>query len=279
MKKVLILGANGYIGLSLARELIKDRHYELYGTYHNTAAVLPGMHAFRLDAGSVREAVRAIGEVRPASIVTCLINRAGDFSRQFEFDRNLALYAKETGCSIYFCSTANAVVRGRSGPYYEDCQPDPDCDYGVYKARCEAMYLEQIPQNVCVMRLPQIWGKRSRHFTSLLPAIKCGEGLTLYPNLFLNVNTDTILARQIHFLLDQPFAGIIHLAAADAVTHKEFILQLLSRLGYSAPRYEEEPGISGDITLYSRKTTGFPEEFNLSNKDMMDCVIKEVGAG
>lgn len=278
MKKILILGANGYIGFSLARELVKKQSFELYGSYHRAPVTLPGMHFFRLDSGSIREAIQAVEQVKPDSIITCLINRGGDFDRQFKFDQNLALYSKETGCSVNFCSTANAVIKERSGPYYEDCRPDPDCDYGAYKAKCEAMYLEEIPQNVCIMRLPQIWGEHSRHLAGLLTAIKSGEELTLYPNLFLNFNTDAMLARQIHFLLDHPLAGIIHLATTGAISHKEFILQVLSGLGYSGLRYEENPNVNGNIALYSRKTSGFPKEFNLSNKKLVDCMIKEITA-
>lgn len=274
MKRVLILGANGYVGFSLARELVKDRHYELYGTYHNVPVTLPGMDALKLDSGSIQEAVRAIEKVRPQSIITCLINRREGFDEQFEFNRNLAFYSGKTGCSIFFCSTANAVVKERSGPYYEDCRPNPDCDYGIYKARCERMYLTQIPQNVCIMRLPQIWGQRSRHFTNLISAVQNGEKLTLYPNLFMNFNTDAMLAKQIHFLLDQAFTGIIHLAADDAVTHKAFLLSVLSGLGYSAPKYEEDPGTQGNMALFSHNAAKFPEELTVSNKDVLDYVIK-----
>lgn len=274
MKKILILGANGYIGYSLGYELAKDKHYELYGTYHTAPVMLPGMHTFRLDAGSIREAIQAIEKVKPDSIITCLINRGSDFNQQFAFDRSLALYSQKTGCGICFCSTANTVIKKRSGPYYEDCRPDPDCDYGRYKAQCEAMYLEQIPQNICIMRLPQIWGKRSRHFTGLLSTVKSGKKITLYPNLFLNFNTDAALARQIHFLLDQRFSGVIHLAATDTVNYKEFVLRILSGLGYGTPRYEENPDVNGNIALYSRKAAGLPEEFNLSNHDVIEYVIK-----
>lgn len=273
MKKVLILGASGCVGGALLQELASRDGYEIFGTYCRHPLTVPGTELFFMDTADTVASLASIRRICPDGIIACQIQRSGNFNSQFLFHRGLAEYAEKAGCTVYFCSTANAVKKDLNGPYREDCPLRPDCEYGEYKAKCESMYLERIPDGVCIMRLPQIWGAQSRHLSRLIQSAENGDEIELYPNLVFNVNSDRVLARQIAFLIERRFTGIVHLAASDTVRYSDFIMQLLNRLGYRKPKFAEYPE-SGNTALLSNVTVTWPRELQTTNQAVADEIIE-----
>ena len=152
------------------KNLRGDPTITLTGTAHSGAPRHPAGFPplVPIDIGEAGAALRTIGSTAPDVIVHCIVDRARGFDGQLEFDRALAVYASHHGCLIYFCSSGNAVVSTRRGPFDEDCPLAPDCEYGAYKANCERLYQSCIPGRVCILRLPQVWGPNTRHLSRLI---------------------------------------------------------------------------------------------------------------
>lgn len=267
MKKVLVLGAAGCVGYAAAKEFSKDINFKTFGTYHKNPMDLKGVTEVEMDINNAEESVKTIEKISPDVIITCIIQR--DYDKEFSFNEKLAGYAAKSGCRVYFCSTGNAIKKEMSGPYYEDCDVAPDCDYGEYKVHCEKMFQERIPDRVCIMRLPQIWGKRSKHFKRLIDAAKSGTAIELYSKMIFNVNSDEMLARQIHYIVENSWTGIVHLAATDTISYKDFMLDLLKRCGFENPKYTETDD-AGNMAMMSLRSADFPKELHITNEEVIE---------
>lgn len=270
LKRVMMIGASGLVGRALFERLCLSG-FETAGTFFSHPISASG-ELVRLDIGDLPNAKKTIRDFHPDAVVSCVGGR--DFAQQLAFHQVLAQLAKTLCFTVYYCSSGNAVTGGMRGPYYEDCTLSPDCEYGQYKARCETMLQSLLPGKVGILRLPQIWGARSAHFTGLKKLIAEGRKIEIYPNLVFNVNSDRMLALQIEYIVTHGLTGVFHPAASDTVLHGIFIRTLLKRIGQPEAVFDEKPD-AGNIALLSKRT--FPPELRTACADVItECVPTEI---
>lgn len=230
MHRVLILGGSGLLGKALVSRLSEDRDIDVFTTYFKNPTGLPLNRSFQQDIGDLTGFKRVLDNLGPDIIISCL---RGDFERQMEFHKVAANYLNQVNGRLYFCSTANVFDNDLSKPHYEDDPTDAESDYGIFKADCEKELKKILGENLCILRLPQIWGKDCKRIDEILTKIKNKEEIEVYANLLYNSNTDVTIAEQVRFLIKNNLSGIYHLAAEDVITHNDFYMKLINRLGYT----------------------------------------------
>ncbi|HZG15260.1 MAG TPA: sugar nucleotide-binding protein [Candidatus Bathyarchaeia archaeon] len=276
MKKVIIFGASGTIGGTLAKEL-SEQGYEVYGSYLTRRPIhLPEERTKQLSLEQL-EALRSfLQKVQPDYAVMSL---HGDYADQMVFHEHVADYLETKGGRMIFCSTTNVYDACFDAPVTEQDPPSAATDYGQYKLACEQAMRATLGDALTIVRIPAIYGIGSPRTKGLLEKIKNREPIVIYSNLLRTINTDTMLAKQIRWLMDKDRSGAFHLATEDILSDSVFTKRLIERWGYPDVAFQEEelsvPSPPPDNQLYFalRSQVAWPSEYVITH----DQVIEELG--
>lgn len=263
MDRVLILGASGLVGKALLEEL--NNKYDIYGTYnsHKIASV----KSVCFDVSEVRNIKDILDTVKPLNIIYCL---RGDFSCQLELLDELVRYLKYSNGKLYFCSTANVFDGDITVPHLKNHELIAESDYGKFKIECEKILEKGLGDNAIILRLPMIWGKGSPRLNDLVTALNNNEKVHVYTNLYINTNTDVMLAKQISYIIQNDLKGIFHMGSSEAINYYGFIKKIIIGLGYENVIFDEEVLSAEKYYLaVLPDDEGLPKEFNFSNEDVI----------
>lgn len=224
MKKLLILGASGLIGKALSEEC--KGGYEIYGTSSSSVLNIPAANQYRIQINEIDKMKDLVQSIKPDAIISCL---RGDFDQQLIFHRELALELKNTESKLYYFSTAN-VFDGDFSQYHSEIdKPNATSSYGKFKIDCESMLQEILKKRAVILRIPQIWGRQSPRMESIKTGIENNQ-VAVYSNLECNNLSDTTLAKQVNYIVENKLTGIFHLGSVDMMSHELFIKKLVKGL-------------------------------------------------
>jgi len=276
MKKVIIFGASGTIGGALAKELAV-RGYEVYGSFLTRKPNhLPEERTKQLSLEHLEALQSFLEEVKPDYTILSL---HGDYADQMVFHERVADYLNVHGGRMIFCSTTNVYDACFDAPVTEQDPPAAATDYGQYKLACEQAMRTTLAEALTIVRIPAIYGVSSPRIKGLLEKIHNREPIIIYNNLLRTINTDTMLAKQIRWLMDEKRSGAFHLATEDIVSDAVFTKRLIERWGFADVSFQEEelsvPSPPPDNQLYFalRSQVAWPSEYKITH----DQIIEELG--
>ena len=248
MKKILVLGASGFIGKAICEELSKE--HEVYGTYYSNKIKPEGTMMLKLDIGNEDQLNNILQTVEPDVVVSSL---RGDYVYQLEAHRNLAGYLDQHGIRLFYLSSANVYDAVTDKAHVESDPVGSSSDYGKFKIKCERLLHETMGPLVTILRLPMVFGKESKRILDIKEGLKRGGPLVVYSDFYLNVHANTLLAKQLAYLIDEDAEGIIHLGSHDVVAYKTAMSLLIKELGYEGiplqfERIQEQPYYMAVIT-------------------------------
>lgn len=267
MEKILILGGSGLIGKALINELNKCNKFEIYETYFEHPMSLNQDRSFKLDIGNVHNIDDILETLKPQKIISCL---RGDFDQQLILHKQAAEYLMKTGGKLYFFSTTNVFDNDLSRPHYEDDFPCSCTDYGQYKIECEKIITETLQDRACILRIPQVWGKDSPRMKHMIELLTDNKEVVVYPELFLNSNTDVMIAKQTTYILNHNLSRIFHLAAEDTINSKDFYYKLIKELGFNHAKLNENFEESGYFALLSKRSCEFTSDLRVTNQTVIN---------
>ena len=263
MDRILLLGASGLVGKALAEEL--DEKYDLIGTYRNNKACCAKSIYFNVS--EVTSIIDILNIIKPLMIVYCL---RGDFNCQKDILTALINYLKPLNGKLYFCSTANVFDGDTTKPHLIDDNPIAESDYGKFKIECEKIITKGLGDNSAILRLPMIWGKDSPRLNSLITSLNNNENIDVYTNLYLNNNTDVMLAKQIRYIIDNNLKGVFHLGSTEVINYYELIKKLIWGLGFNYKNFNEKILPQGNHYLAVLPSDNdMPTELSFSNEDLI----------
>ena len=67
-------------------------------------------------------------------------------------------------------------------------------------------------------------------FSEILEHVKSNEAIEVFPNLIMNVTTDSKITQQIHYIINRNKNGVFHLGSTDLVHHDDFIKEIINTL-------------------------------------------------
>ena len=223
LKRILILGASGFIGNALYKEL--NSYYDTFGTYFSKKGYTKNHHFFHfnLSLGGLEDIIK---EVKPKLIISSL---RGPFKALTETHQFLIDLIDKSNCRLLFLSSANVFDTFEHFPSYEYDKTLSESIYGRFKIKIENNLIRLPTTKYVLARLPMVFGNNSPRILELDDAIKNNKPIEVFPNTIINVNNDLRLCQQIHYIINQQLSGIFHLGTTDLIHHFDFIKLIIKR--------------------------------------------------
>ncbi|MFK7833740.1 MAG: sugar nucleotide-binding protein [Winogradskyella sp.] len=221
--RILILGASGYIGNAIYKEL--GPYFRTFGTYRTPKKEFEKNKQFfhyTVEEDDVYEILEAC---KPTVIISAL---RGDFNAQVIAHQHIAEYVMASGCKIIFLSSANVFDAYSKYPSYELDKTLSHSIYGHFKIKIENLLLRLPKKQVAIVRLPMIFGAGCPRIHEIKETIKVAASVEVFPNLIMNVTLDKKLTQQIHYIVNRNKHGVFHLGSTDLVHHDEFVERILT---------------------------------------------------
>ena len=231
--KILILGASGFIGNAIYKELCG--YFRTFGTYNtNNKPFENNQHFFQYNVEE-DDVVEILTAVKPTIIISAL---RGDFAAQVIAHQHISEYIVANKCKLIFLSSANVFDAYSKYPSYEDDKTLSHSVYGHFKIKIENMLLRLPKMKVAILRLPMVFGAFSLRVEEIKLLLKEKLPIEVFPNLVMNVTSDNKLTQQIHYIINRNKYGVFHLGSNDLVHHDEFISDIVNTLGDYKPIYK-----------------------------------------
>ncbi len=243
MNKVLITGANGFLGYYLVQHLL-EKNYWIIATGAGPCR-LPFQHSrflyHTMDISNEKMIQEVLMQYQPDMIV-----HAGALSKPDECEvrkevaqqtnvmgtQYLLDHARKLKSQFIFLST-DFVFNGEKGMYSETDQPDPVNFYGDTKLQAEQL-VELYPFKWCIVRTVLVYGKPFQNRQNLVT----GSALALQNDETLKIFDDQIrtptfvqdLAGAIVMIMDQKATGIYHISGNQVMTPFQMVVEMANYL-------------------------------------------------
>jgi dTDP-4-dehydrorhamnose reductase len=233
--KILIIGANSFVGKALAKHLSK--RYELIGTYHNKKNKELSRQE-RLDMTRKRQVREVLEDIRPDTIIiTAAIstNKAPEETIRavnVEGTSNIIATAAEMDPKpkIIFFST-NQVFDGKTGQYKETDKPKPINNYGKSKAEAEKMLLTY--DNHLILRCSVIVGKTEPddHDNFITMFLNATGRIKIFKNVYRSPTYVRDIPPIVETLIELDTRGILNMAGDDFLSYAEMASCIEKKFG------------------------------------------------
>ncbi|MEO0527748.1 MAG: sugar nucleotide-binding protein [Bacteroidota bacterium] len=265
-RRILILGASGFIGNAIYKEL--RSYFDTYGTYYSNRKTFEDNQQFLRYDLEEDDVYQLLEHVRPYSIISAL---RGNFAAQVQAHQHIMEYIVKNNCKLYFISSANVFDAYSKYPSYEQDKTLSESIYGKLKIRIENMMLRLPEEKIAIVRVPMVFGNNSPRIKEIKSALAQKEPIEVFPNLIINVTNDDKLTQQLHYLINRDKKGIFHLGSKDLVHHEDFIQEIVNRIGVQEPIYKRVFTTNEDRYLaVLPKTNKLPKNLRIGYQDIID---------
>lgn len=263
--RILILGASGFIGQALYKELCG--YFRTFGTYcRDNYAFNKNQHYFQYNIEE-DDIFEILDIVKPTIIISAI---RGNFSAQIITHQHITEYVIANNSKLIFLSSANVFDAYSKFPSYENDKTLSHSMYGHFKIKIENMLLRLPKQYYTIIRLPMVFGAQSPRIQEIKFHIKEKIPFEVFPNLIMNVTTDTKVTQQIHYLINRNKKGIFHLGSEDLVHHDDFIKEIIASLNIKNPLLKQVYTTNDDRYLaVLSKENKLPKHLQLLSQEIL----------
>ena len=264
---VFITGGSGLLAVNWAAAL-RERGPVTLGL-HERSISLAGAGTYALSLGSVDDVGRAIDAVEPrivvhtaglANVESCEEDPVRARAVNVEIAVNVAIACASRALPLIHVSTDH-VFRGAEALSEESHPVDPQNEYGRTKAEAERRVLEAYPGALVVRANFYGWGPHYRRSfsDSIIEALRQGEAITLFTDVFFTPILAEPLAIAAHDLIARQARGIVHVVGDERLSKHDFGLRVAKRFQLDAGLIRA--GVLADRPLLVRR----PLDMSLSN--------------
>ncbi len=237
-KKVLLIGATGFLGKKILSVLPKE--YEVFGTGHGKVSekIIP------YDRKSKEQTRKLVEDLKPEIVIDangitdmdfCEKNPEEAFAVNVEGTKHLIEEINRTGAKFVFIST-DAVFDGKSpNAYTENDNQNPINIYGKTKAESEKLIMQKCP-SALILRVSSLYGFNDSKDSACFPIfvinnlkrkkeVKAVEDWNTCPTLI-----DDIASVMMN-LLKTNKSGIYNVVGASCVSRYQFALDTAKIFG------------------------------------------------
>lgn len=268
--RILILGASGFIGNVLYKEL--NAFFKTFGTYCSCSAPYKNnKHFFHYnhEEDDIYEALEAL---QPSIIISAL---RGNFGTQTLAHHHVIDYVKTTNCKLIFLSSANVFDGYSKFPSYELDKTLSNSIYGHFKIKIENAIMKLPKKKWAILRLPMVFGNSSPRIQALKDSLKEKTAIEVFPNLIMNVTTEDKIAQQVHYIINRNKTGIFHLGSNDLMHHNDFIKDIVKHLKGNPPIYKDVYTTNEDRYLAAMpKNNLLPKNLQIHSEDVILKSVK-----
>ena len=227
MKRILILGASGFIGNAIYKEL--SPYFATYGTYYSNKKYRNNQQFYHFDH-TQEDVHEVLKKVKPKLIISAV---HGPFEDQIDLHQQLIEHVKYFDCRLLFLSSSNVFDAFHHYPSYEFDKTLSESVYGRLKIKIENDIMRLAPSKYVIARLPMVYGLHSPRVKEIETLMAEQKPLEVFPNTIVNLISDRKLTQQIHYIINQKLTGIFHLGSTDLITHYDFHKRLAAKRGWN----------------------------------------------
>jgi len=235
--KVLITGANGYIGSNLRRYL-RNNGFDVYAV---TSKKLEDSKVFQIDITNANSIFSIIKEIKPDVIIhTAALSNL----RKCEENKTLAkkINVDVTKSIINSINRVNSKIKliffssdyvfdGKKGNYKEDDRVNPTTFYGKTKAISESDIKNNL-KNYIILRTSAVFGRGGgKLFNFILQFLHQGKQIKVYEDAFFTPTYIDYLTSSVKELIEIDFKGTIHIAGYEKISRFIFAVSVAEVLG------------------------------------------------
>ena len=268
-KRIIILGASGFIGNAIYKELCS--YFNTFGSYYTqTNFYKKNQQFFHYDheKDDIYEILEAF---KPNIIISSL---RGNFTTQILAHQHIIEYVKQNKCRLIYLSSSNVFDAYSKYPSYENDKTLSESVYGRFKIKIENAIMRLPKRKWTIIRLPMVLGSNSPRVEELKLSIKEKSPIEVFPNLVMNVTTYDKLTQQIHYIINRNKTGMYHLGSTDLVHHDDFIKEVIDTLGDYNPIYKQVYTTNDERYLaVLPKHNMLPKNLQIVSKDVIKISI------
>ena len=185
MNRILILGASGFIGNAIYKELLP--YFDVYGTYRTSNLEFDDNQVFFQFDIENNDIEIILEKVNPTYIISSL---RGDSNSQLKVHEQIVDYiSKQENCRILFLSTVNVFDAKSEFPSYEKDVVLAESEYGRFKISAEKIIAVLPKSKFAILRLPIVLGVNSPRILQLKKASQHKADFEVFPNLIVSITT------------------------------------------------------------------------------------------
>ncbi len=268
MPKILVTGANGFVGHNLVN-MLTDKNFPVVAT--GKGAMRNGdkkWNYHQLDFTNETSVKKLFAEVQPTIIIHCGAvskpdeceqNRDLAFNINVEGTNHLLKYAEEHRSFFIFLST-DFVFDGSKGMYKEDDERAAVNYYGQTKILAENKVMNY-SFNWCIVRTVLVYGKpfpgRSNLLTMVSEALKQNKPLKIFGDQLRTPTYVEDLCKGIIAIVENQKTGIFHLSGKDKRTPFQVAVETAKYLGLNEALIREVEEKDFDQPARRPLITGF----------------------
>lgn len=254
-KRVLITGANGFVGSHIVDALLREGH-DVRAMVRTTSDLtflqdkpVDYVYGSLGDPASLLEAVRNAQWVVHNAGVVSQPNEAGYDKHNTEGTKAVYLAAAEAAPDaerfLFVSSQAAGGPSMDGAPVREEDEPRPVTWYGQSKLRAERWLRGRSELPWTIIRPPSVYGPRDRAFLPLFRMIERGWASQVGRGHQLSLIHVQDLARQVLLQLDSPEAvgEVFNAAPFDPITQEQLALDIARVLGTIPKVFSIPPGL------------------------------------
>jgi dTDP-4-dehydrorhamnose reductase len=271
--RILILGASGFIGNAFYKELLS--YFDVFGTYCNQEGLYCDnqvFYKFDADTDAISE---LLDDIQPRFIISAFI---ASHSARLKVHQELVRYCEIRPESLLvFVSSYQVFDAQQRFPSYEYDRPVAESIEGRQTIAIEKVLLEQLPDQIMIIRLPIVLGINSPLLVQLRKAIKYTASFEVFPKMIISATTDNKIAQQLHYILNKELVGIFHLASTDMVHHDDLFKEITAKLGDQQPVFKKVFSSNEDVyQAILPKEHMLPESYRITIAEVIEfCTLNE----
>jgi len=221
LKKILIVGASGFIGNRLFKKLIDNPNYELKGTSLNTQNDI----FETLDINNLEQTNILLNKFNPEIIIWCAGNKNLSETEQslkntinvnFESIKGIEDYLNKFSYTHFIFLSSDYIFDGVKGNFKVNDKANPKTFYGISKLMAEQYIIKKFPL-FSIVRTSAVIGKGSVFFDWLNNCVVNKKKTSLYTNNFTPTPLD-FLIRQIEYLFEKKTSGTYNICGNQTLS-------------------------------------------------------------
>lgn len=228
MKKVIVTGCNGQLGIAINRLYAGDEDICLVNT-----------DVKELDITNIDKVMELVREVKPYAIINCAAHTnvnacETDIDNAYRINaigpRNLSIAATETGAKLVQVSTDYVFSGNTDKPYIEFDQTGPLGAYGATKLAGEEM-VKSFAKDYFILRTAWLYGEGKNFVKTMLRLSESHDTVKVVDDQVGTPTSASELAKVIAYLLPTQNYGVFHATCEGYCSWADFAEEIFRLTG------------------------------------------------
>jgi len=232
-KKILITGADGYMGSNLKKYLRRD--YNIFSLLQKAGKNQKDV--FEADITDFKAVEKIIKKVSPdvlihtaaiSNLSECEKNKDLAYAVNFSGTKNIVDTINKFNLKtnlVFFSS--DYIFDGEKGNYKEEDTPNPKTVYGKSKLQAEE-YIKKQLKDYIICRTANIYGRGGNFFNFLVDSLNENKKIEIFNDVFYTPTYIDYLLDCLKLLIEKDFKGVIHVSGPERVSRFEFAMKLMT---------------------------------------------------